>query len=110
MSSIRSFYEGWHRANTRLIEGVARLSDDQLALRVAGYWPIWAIAGHAANNFAALLGSAGFFVIPLSPVPGLFTGLALAGLGLVWAMRARPRGEPRAPDLPLQPDPGPADA
>ena len=49
MSSIGSFYEGWRKANTRLIGGVATLSDDQLALRVPGYWPIWAIAGHVAG-------------------------------------------------------------
>ena len=49
MSSIGPFNEGWRKANSRLVEGVAKLSDDQLALRVGGYMPIWAIAGHAAG-------------------------------------------------------------
>ena len=49
MSSIGPFYEGWRKANRRLIDGVAKLSDDQLALRVGSYWPIWALAGHLAG-------------------------------------------------------------
>jgi uncharacterized damage-inducible protein DinB len=50
VSSIASFYEGWRKANRRLIEGVATLSDDQLALRAGGYMPIWAIASHTAGT------------------------------------------------------------
>jgi len=46
---IGPFYEGWRKANSRMIEGVAKLSDDQLALKVGGYFPIWAIAGHTAG-------------------------------------------------------------
>ena len=32
-----------------MIDGVANLSDDQLALRAGTYFPIWAIAGHTAG-------------------------------------------------------------
>ena len=64
-------------------------------LGLAAYWSDStrpAIAGHAANNFAALLGSAG--LAPAVPiVPGLFAGLALAAIGIVWAYLARPRGD-----------------
>lgn len=49
MSSIGPLYDGWRKANSRLIEGVAKLSDDQLALRAGTYFPIWAIAGHTAG-------------------------------------------------------------
>jgi uncharacterized damage-inducible protein DinB len=49
VSSIASFYEGWRKANRRLVEGVTMLSDDQLALRAGGYLPIWAIAAHTAG-------------------------------------------------------------
>lgn len=49
MSSIGPFYEGWRKANSRLIDGVAKLSDDQLALQVGSYWPIWALVGHLAG-------------------------------------------------------------
>src|SRR5438552_2474590 len=50
VSSIGPFYDGWRKAHRRLIDGVAKLSDDQLALRAAGsYWPIWALAGHLAG-------------------------------------------------------------
>ena len=49
MSSIGPFYEGWRKANSRLIDGVAKLSDDQLGLQVGSYWPIWALVGHLAG-------------------------------------------------------------
>jgi membrane protease YdiL (CAAX protease family) len=82
-------------------------------LGLAAYWSDStrpAIAGHAANNFSALLGSAG--LAPAVPtVPGLFAGLALAAIGIVWGWRARPRGgdPPSAPPA-LQLDHSPADA
>ncbi len=84
-------------------------------LGFAAYWSDStrpAIAGHAANNFAALLGSAGIASVGLPGVPGLVVGLALAVFGIAWALRSRPRGE-RAPPLaegPLQPDRNPTDA
>ncbi len=63
-------------------------------LGLAAYWSDStrpAIAGHAVNNFAALLGSAGF--APAVPVlTSLFGGLAVAAIGIIWAYRARPRG------------------
>jgi uncharacterized damage-inducible protein DinB len=49
VSSIASFYDGWRKANSRLIDGVEKLSDEQLALHVGSYMPIWAIAGHTAG-------------------------------------------------------------
>jgi uncharacterized damage-inducible protein DinB len=49
VSSIGAFYEGWRKANSRLIEGVMKLSDEQLALRAGAYMPIWAIVGHTAG-------------------------------------------------------------
>jgi membrane protease YdiL (CAAX protease family) len=84
-----------------------------LYLGATAYWSDStrpAIAGHAANNFAAVIGSAG--LVPGVPlVPGMITGVALAALALLWAWRTSPLGEnalgrPRE----LQPDPGPADA
>ena len=82
-------------------------------LGLAAYWSDStrpAIAGHAANNFVALLGSAG--LAPAVPVvPGLFAGLALAAIGIVWAWRSRgPVGTRRRPPPALQPEPDPADA
>jgi membrane protease YdiL (CAAX protease family) len=85
-------------------------------LGVAAYWSDStrpAIAGHAANNFMALLGSAGFIGALLPPVPSLFAGIAVAALGLSWAYRARParpRGEPAPAEPALQPGGGPTDA
>jgi uncharacterized damage-inducible protein DinB len=49
VAAIGPFYEGWRKSNRRLIEALASLSDDQLALRLGDYWPIWAIAGHVAG-------------------------------------------------------------
>jgi len=86
-------------------------------LGLAAYWSDStrpAIAGHAANNFGAMLGSIG--LAPMVPlVPGLLGGLALAAAGIVWAGIAKP-AQPRGGEfsLPaereLQPDRGPADA
>jgi len=87
-----------------------------LYLGVAAYWSDStrpAIAGHAANNFMALLGSAGFIGAMLPPVPALIAGTAVAVLGLVWAHRAwrlRPRGDVPPADPALQPGGSPADA
>jgi membrane protease YdiL (CAAX protease family) len=84
-----------------------------LYLGAAAYWSDStrpAIAGHAANNFAALMGSAGF--VPAMPLAAsLFAGIGVAAAGLAWAWRARPLGEdPGIPERELQPDPDPADA
>jgi uncharacterized damage-inducible protein DinB len=48
--SIRLFYDRWQQYNRRLVEGVAMLTDEQLALRAAPeHWPVWAIVGHVAG-------------------------------------------------------------
>ena len=53
--SIRPFYADWAGYNRRTIEGLARLTPDDLALLVPAQrdwpgdpWPIWAVAGHTA--------------------------------------------------------------
>jgi hypothetical protein len=47
--SIRPAYSSWPRYNQRLLEAIAGLTDDQLALRpTPDRWPMWATAGHAA--------------------------------------------------------------
>ena len=47
--SIRPAYSSWPRYNQRLLEAIAGLTDDQLALRpTPDRWPMWATVGHAA--------------------------------------------------------------
>jgi len=47
--SIRPAYSSWPQYNQRLRDVVARLTDEQLALRpTPDRWPIWATIGHAA--------------------------------------------------------------
>ncbi len=49
--TIRAFYDRWPQYNRRLIEAIAPLTDEQLALRAApDHWPIWAIVGHVAGT------------------------------------------------------------
>lgn len=48
--SVAPFYNGWRRYNTRIVDRVRSLSNDQLKLRAAAdKWPIWAIAAHTAG-------------------------------------------------------------
>ena len=48
--SVARFYEGWRKHNSRVVDAIRALSDDQLKLRgTPTYWPIWAIAGHTAG-------------------------------------------------------------
>lgn len=54
--SLRPFYADWAGYNRRTVEGLRRLTTDELALRPpaergsdAEHWPIWAIAGHTAG-------------------------------------------------------------
>jgi uncharacterized damage-inducible protein DinB len=54
-TSLRPFYADWAGYNRRTIEGLRRLSADDLALPVLATrdyesdpWPIWAVAGHTA--------------------------------------------------------------
>jgi membrane protease YdiL (CAAX protease family) len=70
-----------------------------LYLGFAAYWADStrpAIAGHAANNFVALLGSSGVAAVMLPPVPGLIMGLAIAAFGIVWTRRAARRSRAKA--------------
>jgi membrane protease YdiL (CAAX protease family) len=79
---------------------------------LAAYWSDStrpAIAAHAANNFAAMLGSVGLLSIPLPGLQGIAAGLSLAALALLWAWWARPRGA-AAIDPALQPSADSADA
>jgi uncharacterized damage-inducible protein DinB len=55
--SVRAFYADWAGYNRRWIEGLKRLTPEDLALPVhadRGYetnpWPIWAVAGHTAGT------------------------------------------------------------
>jgi uncharacterized damage-inducible protein DinB len=49
--NLTSFYEGWGLGNERLVETLAALSPEQLALRPASHlWPIWATASHLAGT------------------------------------------------------------
>jgi membrane protease YdiL (CAAX protease family) len=82
-------------------------------LGIAAYWADStrpAIAAHAANNFAALLGSAGLLTFWLPGVLGIAIGLALAAFGIACAWRSRPRGAAAIDRAPLQPDANSADA
>ena len=49
-SSLAPFYEGWDLINDGLVEALAPLSKEQLALPVGSpTWPIWASASHLAG-------------------------------------------------------------
>ena len=54
-ASIQPFYADWAGYNRRTVEGLLRLSGEDLALQVRAVrdhegepWPIWAVAGHVA--------------------------------------------------------------
>ena len=48
--TIRRFYDRWPQYQRRLVETVAPLSDEQLALRPGpDRWPIWATLAHLAE-------------------------------------------------------------
>lgn len=46
--SILAFYDQWPQYNRRMVEVVAPMTDEQLALS-AGGWPMWATVGHTAG-------------------------------------------------------------
>ncbi len=47
--SVRPAYSNWPKYNQRLLEAIAGLTDEQLALRpTPERWPMWATVGHAA--------------------------------------------------------------
>ena len=49
--SIRSFYDRWPQYDRRLVETMAPLTAEQLALRAAPeHWPVWAITAHIAGS------------------------------------------------------------
>lgn len=49
--SIRPFYDRWPQYNRRLADVIARLTDQQLALRPSPeHWPVWAVIGHIAGT------------------------------------------------------------
>jgi uncharacterized damage-inducible protein DinB len=55
-TTLRPFYADWAGYNRRTLEGLRRLSPDELALPVPASrddgstdWPIWAVAGHTAS-------------------------------------------------------------
>lgn len=67
--SIRVFYDRWPQYNRRLIDTIAPLTDEQLAIRPSSdHWPIWAIAGHVASTrvywLCAVAGEPGFESTP----------------------------------------------
>jgi uncharacterized damage-inducible protein DinB len=51
--SIRLFYDRWPQYNRRLVEIVAAMTPEQLAIRPSpDGWPIWATVGHDAGGRA----------------------------------------------------------
>lgn len=109
---IASIAFGW--MHMELVHGLVAASIG-CYLGLAAYWSDStrpAIAGHAANNLAALLGSAGLVPVQIPILPGFLVGLSLAAIGLIWAARMRPRGEspPPAEGTSLQPQRDSADA
>jgi hypothetical protein len=74
--SLRPFYADWAGYNRRWIEGLARLTQEDLALRVHAArdggddpWPIWAVAGHCAGTrvywFCEVFGEPGADATPV---------------------------------------------
>ena len=48
--SVAGLYRWWSQYNSRLVEAIRPLSDEQLRLRAGpGNWPIWALAAHTAG-------------------------------------------------------------
>jgi uncharacterized damage-inducible protein DinB len=94
--SIRLFYDRWPQYNQRVIDAIAGLTDEQLAIQTGPYeWPVWAIVGHNAGARAywvcGVLGEPGAeetpFTEPLS-ADGWEDDLShpRSAAELVWAM------------------------
>src|SRR2546423_12610079 len=50
MSGLALFYDRWGQYNSRLVDAIRGLTDEQLKLRAApNKWPMWAIAAHTAG-------------------------------------------------------------
>lgn len=48
---LTPMYGMWRQYNSRLVDKIRSLSDEQLKLRArSNYWPIWAIAAHTAGT------------------------------------------------------------
>lgn len=48
--SVAWLYEGWPKVQNHLVDGIPRLSAQQLALTAgSGPWPIWALVSHLAG-------------------------------------------------------------
>jgi uncharacterized damage-inducible protein DinB len=49
-STLAPFYAGWDRYQTLLVDALANLTDEQLALRPAPQqWPVWQLAAHISS-------------------------------------------------------------
>jgi uncharacterized damage-inducible protein DinB len=47
---VADFYQWWRQYNTRLVDAIRPLSDEQLKMRAGpGNYPIWALAAHTAG-------------------------------------------------------------
>jgi uncharacterized damage-inducible protein DinB len=73
---IAPFYEGWQLYNERIVEVVAEMSEEQLAIRAApDRYPVWAVVAHTAG--ARVYWLCGVFGEPgaeSTPFPGVVTG------------------------------------
>jgi uncharacterized damage-inducible protein DinB len=48
---VARFYQWWRQYNTRLVDAIRPLSDEQLKLSAGpDNWPIWALASHVAGG------------------------------------------------------------
>ena len=48
--SVLAFYDQWPQYNRRIVEVIAEMTDEQLAVRPSPErWPIWATVGHTAG-------------------------------------------------------------
>jgi len=75
--SVRRFYDMWPQYNRRLVEVVAAMSPEQLAVRPApDRWPIWATVAHTAGGrvywLCAVAGEPG---AEMTPFPDAHSGV-----------------------------------
>jgi hypothetical protein len=47
--SVAPIYEGWHRAQARLVQRLPALAPQELQLEASPDWPVWAIVSHVAG-------------------------------------------------------------
>lgn len=48
--SVRAFFEGWQLANQAIVDAIAPLTAEQLAIEIQKDWPIWASVSHLAGT------------------------------------------------------------